>query len=221
MVLRRPVAWGTVNITTTGSLVVEEDIRGPESVTLGAGVNATLAVTSTVSAGTTVTVRVDTDGMGGGILNSSGDIDAILAAFSGNDNDDIFNITPDQDADASERTPIAVSGFMPAAALGDAMNLDITGLSDPALTIGQNANAGRYSFSDAGSVTYTSIESLSVTPVANQYDLIVDLNNAEFNPVADGTLNLLDFQLNEGRHAIGIRVRQQPRCGYTPDGLCQ
>ena len=192
---------------------------------LSAGDNATLPSGTTVTAGTTVTVNVDTVTAGnttGGTLNFAGDIDATLATFNGDTfvdgggNDDTFNVTPDQDAGTDELTPIEVYGFAPIVAPGDELNMDITGLTDPTLTIGQIANNGRFTFSNAASVTYNSIETVNAIPAGNPYNLVVDLTDPDFNPLADGLDNHLDVQLNDLGTQLEIIFTNDLGGGGTP-----
>ncbi len=140
------------------------------SVLLEAGDNFNLPANTSYKADGTVTVTsTDTNvDAASSTFNVAGDFDATQAIFNGSTvddaaNGDVFNIKPDQDA-GDVLTPFQVNGNAPTVVPGDSMNLDLTGLTDPGLSVGPAFGSGQYTFSDAAPVSYTSIETVATIP---------------------------------------------------------
>ena len=117
------------------------------TVTLTAGDNITVPAGSTLTAlnGTITLNSADTAAdAAGSIISQAGDLDAQRAFFIGADQNDVFNVKPDDD------TPIDVDGQPPTFALplglvppGDTLNMDFGGLTNPpTLIVGVPGNGG-------------------------------------------------------------------------------
>lgn len=150
-------------LTSTGS-----------SILLNAGDDATLA--GNISASTTITVNIDSgnaDAAGAAVV-SSGVLTAPGGAiFSGDTNNDTFTISP------STSAAITVNGNAPTVAPGDTLNLNLTGVLSPILSLG-SPGAGSWSFAPPHqAVVYSSIEDVNVVG-ATFYDLILNANLATF-----------------------------------------
>ena len=178
---------GTDNV----SLLAAATMTAGRNVAISAGDNATLPGGSTVTAGSTVTVNVDFGNAdaAGGVLKFGdstmpafgdlaflpADMDAVIAIFNGNSHADTFNLVPDQDTGGT-LTPITVNGNDPVGTAGDELNLDITDVTSPALTVGE-INGGSWSWGNAAAVTYHSIEKVTTAPSDVPYDLILEMDD--------------------------------------------
>ncbi|MFO0906171.1 MAG: PEP_CTERM-anchored TLD domain-containing protein [Pirellulales bacterium] len=197
---------GTVEISSTGG-----------SILLEAGDDFSLASTATLAAlaGSITLTSVDTAvDSASSTFTVSGDFDALLAVFNGstaNDpaNGDVFNLRPDQDA-SNVLTPFQVNGNNPTVAPGDVLNLTITGLTSPSLTV-SGANVGAWSFGNAAAVSYTSIESVNTTPTGTAYDLILDMEPSLTTSDLNGdTINVQKNSVNLELRVDGVLVFKAP-----------
>jgi len=211
---------GDVTLTAGETAAAGDDLTVDPGVTitsmagnilLEAGDNFGLPAGTTyvATSGTVTATSIDTAvDVPSSMFDVAGDFDATSATFNGSTiddaaNGDVFNITPDQDT-GDVLTPFFVNGNDPTTAPGDMMTVDVTGLLDVTLTIGQNPNDGRYDFSNAASVTFDSIETVDTTPAGVPVNLIVDLGDPAFNPAPDGMTNRLEVQLNAAGDQLEI-----------------
>ena len=184
------------NLTVNAGVTIQST---GSTVTLNAGDNATIPLTSRIAAAGTVTINVDfgnADAGSGGGLSFAADVDAPLAIFNGAADTlgDSFNsIRPDQDV-GDVLTPIQVFGLAPNAnPNGDTLVLDITGLGIPVLTLGPGARNGSFSFGAlAAPLTYNNIENVSTSP-ALPYHLVLDM---KFSGFQDGAADTILAQIN-------------------------
>lgn len=155
-------------------------------VTINAGQSVSVGAAALLAAAATVAINIDfagavDPGVGGTLnIDSTADIDAASAVFTGGGDNDTFTFRPDDDATSNfpasplANTPISVHGLAPATFPGDVLNLDIAGLTNATRTIG-GAGDGQWTFANAAGVTYTSIESDSV-PAGSCTGLVLDMN---------------------------------------------
>ena len=115
-----------VSITSSGS-----------SITLNAGDDATINAGVLLDPATTLTINIDSgnaDAAGATLtIDSTADIDAASATFNGNTNNDTFTIAPDDGRRIERRSRSTASD--PQTFPGDVLNLDISGLTSPTLTV--------------------------------------------------------------------------------------
>jgi Ca2+-binding RTX toxin-like protein len=76
---------------------------------------------------------------------------------------------------------------------GDVLNLTVTGLTSPALTV-SGINSGAWSFGNAATVSYVSIESVNSTPALTSYDLILDMEPTLTS--SDSSADMIDVRRN-------------------------
>ncbi|WP_417382519.1 choice-of-anchor D domain-containing protein [Gimesia sp.] len=189
---------GTVTLTSTdvGGLLDVMTINAGvtvestgDNVILNSGDDFTLALTGTVRAATTIEINVDPSAgdpdAAGAIVNLLGNVDATLTTINGGDDNDIFNILP------TGTSPITVNGGSPALPTipGDTLNIDLTGLTSPVLTLGGSAGSGTFSFNPdpRQAVTYNSIE--DVNSIGVTYHLVLDMAASGFENGGNDTID--------------------------------
>ncbi|MCA9205990.1 MAG: hypothetical protein KDA59_23210, partial [Planctomycetales bacterium] len=208
-------ALGTDNVNVAAGQSVTSNFSG---VTLRAGDDVSIADTGilqagalTASAATNIVILVDgaagtdadnpeTTTNGGSTVTLAGsvivgDVTINQLTITGGDDNDTFQITP------SPTAPMVVDGGSPTFATpmgavppGDTLDLNLTGLNPPTLTLGAAAGDGRYEFNgpplNPRPIQYASIENV----VANgPYHLVLDMDTSGFgNAAADDILMRLD-----------------------------
>jgi fibronectin-binding autotransporter adhesin len=162
-----------VTIQSTGS-----------SVLLQAGDNFNLTFGSFVKAVSTITLTSTNASAGpaGSTFNVAADLTATEADLNGSANADTFNITPDNN------TKIVILGGSPTAAPGDVINLALTGITTPTLTLGSQPRSGSWSFGNAAAVTYDNIENVTTTPAGTFYNLVLDMKYAGYTGGGNDTI---------------------------------
>jgi|GEM_PF-5748335 len=193
---------GTVTLTAGDSAAAGDNltinagitVQSAANVVLTAGDNFTMDSTSSILAGTTIAIFVDPtagdpDAVGGilslaGIINAAGG-----TTLTGGDDNDIFNVLP------SGMSAINVIGGDPTSFPGDILNIDLTGLMTPVLTLGAAAGSGNFSFigDPQQDVTYSSIE--NVNTLAAAYHLVLDMVASGYE---DTSADTIDATLDAG-----------------------
>src|SRR4029453_5602656 len=113
--------------------------------------------------------------------------DAPQAILSGAAQADTFNVRPDQDV-GDVLTPISVNGLAPSVLPGDTLNLDVTGLGIPTLTVGAQPRSGVWSFGTlAAAVSFQDIEAVT-TPPATTFNLVLDMAVAGYQNGSPDTI---------------------------------
>ena len=189
------------NLAIQSGVTVQDTSAG---LTFHAGDDATIAYTSgpatTIGAATTVVITVDagTADATGGTLNVHTGVVITApggATFRGANpgaatDADSFNFAP------QVSTVLNVQGYSPAATPGDTLKIDLTGRTNSQLLVAA-INAGVWTFGNAATVSYSSIETINTVHVGTYYDLILDmeptLSSADLN--AD-TINVQKNGLN-------------------------
>ncbi|WP_254509681.1 PA14 domain-containing protein [Anatilimnocola floriformis] len=174
-----------VFLTTTDAASAGQDITSIAGATISSAAGLILinagdngVFNGDLSSSSTVTINVDvgpaaTDAAGaaataGGVTTAPGG-----AFLNGNVNNDTFTVKP------SSTAAFTVNGNLPTTFPGDTLSLDLTGTTNPVLTIG-SPGSGSWSFGAPNRpVTYTSIENVNVVG-ATLYDLVLDANTSSF-----------------------------------------
>ncbi|QDU49052.1 golvesin C-terminal-like domain-containing protein [Gimesia panareensis] len=203
-------AAGTVTLTATDNAGPGDDltINGGgvtvestgADVVLNSGDDFLLSLGGSVIADTTITVNIDpiTDGTGA-TVDLLGNVDATLTTINGGDDSDIFNILPTSDS------PINIDGGNPALpGPGDTLNIDLSGVTNPALVLGATPGSGTFNFIAPDTelpVSFTSIEDVNTS--AGAYHLVLDMVNSGFQNAADDTI---DVGLDAGGNNLLIDI---------------
>ncbi|WP_145448519.1 beta strand repeat-containing protein, partial [Gimesia panareensis] len=190
-------AAGTVTLTATDNAGPGDDltINGGgvtvestgADVVLNSGDDFLLTLGGSVIADTTITINVDpiTDGAGA-TVDLLGNVDATLTTINGGDDSDIFNILPTSDS------PINIDGGNPTLpGPGDTLNMDFSGVTNPALVLGATPGSGTFNFIAPDTelpVSFTSIEDVNTS--AGAYHLVLDMVNSGFQNAADDTIDV-------------------------------
>ncbi|QGQ22586.1 choice-of-anchor D domain-containing protein [Gimesia benthica] len=192
---------GTVSLTATDSAVAGDDLTIDPGVTvestgadvvLTAGDDFTMDATSQINAATTIGIFVDPsvgdpDAVGGTVDLVGGISAPGGTTVTGGDDDDTFNILP------SSTSTIAVVGGDPTlpAVPGDTLNIDLSGVTDPALVLGGAPGSGTFNFLAPDTelpVSYSSIE--DVNTLAGAYHLVLDMLFSGFEDASDDTIDV-------------------------------
>ncbi|WP_417398278.1 beta strand repeat-containing protein, partial [Gimesia chilikensis] len=192
---------GTVTLTATDSAVAGDDLTIDPGVTvestgadvvLTAGDDFTMDATSQINAATTIGIYVDPsagdpDAVGGTVDLVGGISAPGGTTVTGGDDDDTFNILP------SSTSTIAVVGGDPTlpAVPGDTLNIDLSGVTDPALVLGGAPGSGTFNFLAPDTelpVSYSSIE--DVNTLAGAYHLVLDMFFSGFEDASDDTIDV-------------------------------
>ncbi|MBN70646.1 MAG: hypothetical protein CME32_15365, partial [Gimesia sp.] len=194
-------AAGTVTLTATDSPAATDDLTIDPGVTvestgadvvLTAGDDFTMDATSQINAATTIGIFVDPsagdpDAVGGTVDLVGGISAPGGTTVTGGDDDDTFNILP------SSTSTIAVVGGDPTlpAVPGDTLNIDLSGVTDPALVLGGAPGSGTFNFLAPDTelpVSYSSIE--DVNTLAGAYHLVLDMFFSGFEDASDDTIDV-------------------------------
>jgi hypothetical protein len=166
---------GTVTLSTTGALTVNANVTatGMGAVTLNAGPSLSVAASATIQTGGMITLNGDFHNVGSTTIMVRGaSLRGASATINGNNSADVFDVSP------SAFTPITVDGKLSATSPGDALNLDLAGISGAVLYL-TGAGAGLYNFgSGAKPFAYDGIESYATTN--GSYHLVLDMALAGF-----------------------------------------
>ena len=192
---------GAVTLTATDSAVAGDDLTIDPGVTvestgsnvvLTAGDDFTMDATSQINAATTIGIFVDPsvgdpDAVGGTVDLVGGISAPGGTTVTGGDDDDTFNILP------SSTSTIAVVGGDPTlpAVPGDTLNIDLSGVTDPALVLGGAPGSGTFNFLAPDTelpVSYSSIE--DVNTLAGSYHLVLDMLFSGFEDASDDTIDV-------------------------------
>ncbi|WP_449267343.1 Ig-like domain-containing protein, partial [Gimesia panareensis] len=169
-------------------------------VVLNSGDDFLLSLGGSVIADTTITINIDpiTDGAGA-TVDLLGNVDATLTTINGGDDSDIFNILPTSDS------PINIVGGNPTLpGPGDTLNIDLSGVTNPALVLGATPGSGTFNFIAPDTelpVSFTSIEDVNTS--AGAYHLVLDMVNSGFQNAADDTI---DVGLDAGGNNLLIDI---------------
>ncbi|MEQ8852748.1 hypothetical protein, partial [Gimesia sp.] len=194
-------AAGTVSLTAGDSAAAGDDLTIDPGVTvestgadvvLTAGDDFTMDATSQINAATTIGIFVDPsvgdpDAVGGTVDLVGGISAPGGTTVTGGDDDDTFNILP------SSTSTIAVVGGDPTlpAVPGDTLNIDLSGVTDPALVLGGAPGSGTFNFLAPDTelaVSYSSIE--DVNTLAGSYHLVLDMFFSGFEDASDDTIDV-------------------------------
>ena len=192
---------GAVTLTATDSAVAGDDLTIDPGVTvestganvvLTAGDDFTMDATSQINAATTIGIFVDPsvgdpDAVGGTVDLVGGISAPGGTTVTGGDDDDTFNILP-----SSTSTIVIVGGdpTLPAVP-GDTLNIDLSGVTDPALVLGGAPGSGTFNFLAPDTelpVSYSSIE--DVNTLAGSYHLVLDMFFSGFEDASDDTIDV-------------------------------
>ena len=128
---------------------------------------------------TTLTINIDNGNHdpGGTLLTipASADIDAAGAFFNGNTDNDTFNIAPDGDGPGGDSTRRSRSMATIPRCPGDVLNLDITGLTSPNLTVDWRQRR-RVDLQQRGRRDLHQHREVNVSRPATCYGLMLDMN---------------------------------------------
>ena len=149
-------AAGVILINAGDNAVFNGDLSSSSTVTI----NVDVGPAATDAAGATAAAAGVTTAPGGAFLNGGTQADS-------------FTVKP------SATAAFTVNGNAPTVFPGDTLSLDLTGTTNPVLTVG-SPGSGAWSFAAPNlPVVYTSIESVNVVG-ATFYDLILDASTSSF-----------------------------------------
>jgi hypothetical protein len=142
----------TFNVGNAGTLTVNSDL----SITDSGGGGSLVVDDSADATGRTVTISAtQITGASNGAINFGSGVTSVT--FDGGTGTDAFSVTP------NATIPITVAGGLPATCPGDALTVNLAGVTAPIVNTPAGTGAGQITFGNRSPLTYTGIESLTPT----------------------------------------------------------
>lgn len=218
------VADLTVTVADTAADTDDLMLSAPAVLTLNMGSvrfdigdDVSLPTGTTISAPVgTITINVDAAASDvdnpdvGSMVTVEADLAAMRADLTGGDDDDTFNITPDDD------TPISVDGMLPVAPAmpGDTLNINLDGVLNPQLGL-RGVGAETLTSANRAAVSAVSIETFNVTSSGggggggNTYRLVIDTTQIDLGAGiigGDGSADSVEMSLAAASTSLQVVV---------------